>query len=618
MILLRAVAGSLMLLALMLVPAHAQKTKAQLNLEITNQFPDNTAGAITPQILRNVTSDMVNSVMPTAPVTSGSVACYDGTTGLLKQCVGASLSPTPNVQVLDYQIQPTDCWGTVQIGSGATGQKTLTLPASPLLNGFLEGCFVFFKNGDTGSGKILSGFPAGITSPNMLWPSQAGAVQVVGGAWKTIVDPGRWVKQNAVFLVDTGGNNANDGISLPLQSLDRCRIYAQFYVDTQSGGNGGVTCSVTAGQTFQEFVQAFFPLVGGGTLIYQGNGGAFIWKPINSGYALQFGDLSVLGLTNVTFSSAGVTTPQGFVYGHNVGVIDVNSGVSLTPTVALTGSAFFCDFDTHWNVNSGITINAGTITGALYEGCPNSTWNINNPEVHNGSPTIGKWTNLHETANMNVQGNVTFTGAITAGVSTINSNATIINASGSGLPGGISLASNGQYCTSPGSCITAMDASNLTGTIAAGRMPAYTGGDCTSSAGSVSLSCPKTLGSATGNFFIISAGVNFAATGDTTFTIPTTANGAWAFAQASIYNCTANITAATFEVRTASGGGGTLLTAAAIAGTNTSQGPGTAASLQSANSTFTGWMSSSTTQLFFRIVAAASGTCVVGLRISQY
>ena len=42
-------------------PASAQKTKSVLGSEITSQFPNNTTGAITPLILRNVTNDFLNS-----------------------------------------------------------------------------------------------------------------------------------------------------------------------------------------------------------------------------------------------------------------------------------------------------------------------------------------------------------------------------------------------------------------------------------------------------------------------------------------------------------------------------------------------------------------------------
>lgn len=67
-----------------MTPAHAQKTKAQLNSEIGVLFPDNGSGVITPQILRNVTSDMVNAIMPTAPVSSGNIPSFNGSTGLLQ------------------------------------------------------------------------------------------------------------------------------------------------------------------------------------------------------------------------------------------------------------------------------------------------------------------------------------------------------------------------------------------------------------------------------------------------------------------------------------------------------------------------------------------------------
>lgn len=70
--------------------AQAQKTKAVLDAEITTNFPDNNVGAITPSGLRNTNLDIVNSIMPTAPVVSGNLACFDGITGLLKDC-GATL-----------------------------------------------------------------------------------------------------------------------------------------------------------------------------------------------------------------------------------------------------------------------------------------------------------------------------------------------------------------------------------------------------------------------------------------------------------------------------------------------------------------------------------------------
>lgn len=77
-------------------PAYGQSTKAELNTQITTDFPNQTAGAITPTKLRNVTAGIVNSIMPTAPVVSGNLACFSGTTGLLQDC-GLSPSTFPLV-----------------------------------------------------------------------------------------------------------------------------------------------------------------------------------------------------------------------------------------------------------------------------------------------------------------------------------------------------------------------------------------------------------------------------------------------------------------------------------------------------------------------------------------
>ncbi len=72
--------------ALLSSPSFAQKTKAQLSTEIGTTFPDNTAGQITPAGVRAFQNDVINSIMPNAPVVSGNLACFNGTTGLLQDC----------------------------------------------------------------------------------------------------------------------------------------------------------------------------------------------------------------------------------------------------------------------------------------------------------------------------------------------------------------------------------------------------------------------------------------------------------------------------------------------------------------------------------------------------
>lgn len=141
-------------------------------------------------------------------------------------------------------------------------------------------------------------------------------------------------------------------------------------------------------------------------------------------------------------------------------------------------------------------------------------------------------------------------------------------------------------------------------------------GDCTLS-GAV-ITCLKTNGYITSIVGANIPGVNFnSANTDTTINIPSTVDSAYAFATVFIYNCTASITTATFQVFTGAGGTGSALTALTT-GTNTSQAAGTAASVQAVNNTFTGWLNQ--TSIFFRVVTpqGSAVTCTVSVRISQF
>lgn len=83
----RSIFAAFVLLCAFVAPTHAQPyTKAQLNAQIGVNFPDNTTFQITPLNERTIADNIVNSIMPTAPVVSGNLACYSGTTGLLQDC----------------------------------------------------------------------------------------------------------------------------------------------------------------------------------------------------------------------------------------------------------------------------------------------------------------------------------------------------------------------------------------------------------------------------------------------------------------------------------------------------------------------------------------------------
>ena len=116
-------------------------TKSQLLTDVQTQFPDNTVGAITPSILRNFQTNLINSSMATAPVGAGAFACYSGTTGLLGTCTlalgialggtGATTQPgaaaaifPPPVRVGDIVYWNGSSWGTLP--GNNSGSQVLT------------------------------------------------------------------------------------------------------------------------------------------------------------------------------------------------------------------------------------------------------------------------------------------------------------------------------------------------------------------------------------------------------------------------------------------------------------------------------------------------------------
>ena len=119
-------------------PCTAPCTKSQLLNDVQTQFPDNTVGAITPSILRNFQSNLINSSMATSPVGAGSYTCYSGTTGLPGICtaaLGLSLGGTgattqpgaaaaifpPPVRAGDITYWNGSAWGTIPGNNTTTG-----------------------------------------------------------------------------------------------------------------------------------------------------------------------------------------------------------------------------------------------------------------------------------------------------------------------------------------------------------------------------------------------------------------------------------------------------------------------------------------------------------------
>jgi hypothetical protein len=142
-------------------PVYAQSTKAQLNTEITATFVDNTTGLITPAGLRAVTSDIVNSIMPTAPVTAGNLACFSGTTGLLQDC-----AVIPNrLTIGSTTIAGAGSFSALYNNGGTLGALATANNSVWVTDG-------------TGTPSISSTLPAGLTipTPTMSGPTFSGTI----------------------------------------------------------------------------------------------------------------------------------------------------------------------------------------------------------------------------------------------------------------------------------------------------------------------------------------------------------------------------------------------------------------------------------------------------------
>ena len=254
-------------------------------------------------------------------------------------------------------VLTSDCGN--QIVAGGNAFYTLTLPAPA---GFPANCVVSLANSDTGRGKALSGFPA--PSNPILWPTQTIAVENAGGAWRVIVNPGRWVVPgNTTFNIDNvNGNNANDGLATgtgnALLGLSQFNTIVTNQLDTQ----GAIITALLAGGQSWTNLGLNVSITGGGTVNLHGNGGSVTSSTsgvaaIDVNLSPTFGGFSNLtgviqGFT-VTCSSGGngLLVHQGYVSlfsnmtfgacanGYHIGVDTMQARLLLQANYSITGGA---------------------------------------------------------------------------------------------------------------------------------------------------------------------------------------------------------------------------------------------------------------------------------------
>lgn len=302
----RRILAAVALLCVFIAPVHAQKTKAQLDGEIAANFQNNSNGAITPLTLRNTISDIVNSIMPTAPVVSGNLACFNGTTGLLQDC---GLSPA-----------------TVSITVGVTAISSGTP------NGLLYDSGGVLGNLATANSGVLVTSPGGVPSisgtlPNGLALGTPASVTLSNGAGLPLGSGVTGTLQAANFPALTGDVATSAG-SLTT-TLANAPVIAKVLTGFTSGAG-----TVTAADSILSAIQKVYgndalklPLAGGtmsGNIAMGGNNltgvGAITAATYNGG-ALSgtfSGTPTLSGANYVTLANI-AQDPTGFSFLGNTG-----------------------------------------------------------------------------------------------------------------------------------------------------------------------------------------------------------------------------------------------------------------------------------------------------------
>jgi hypothetical protein len=178
----RRILAAVALLCSFAAPAYAQKTKAAIIAEIPVLCPSGQlTGSCTITNAQQLWSDLANSIMPTAPVVSGNLACFNGTTGLLQDCgssptglgigVGSTVvSSGTSGRVLYDNAGVLGEYATVPVANGGTNSATASGTALDNITGFSSTGFLT----RTGSGTYaFQSTTNGVTNGNLAQPLAA-------------------------------------------------------------------------------------------------------------------------------------------------------------------------------------------------------------------------------------------------------------------------------------------------------------------------------------------------------------------------------------------------------------------------------------------------------------
>lgn len=347
-----------------------------------------------------------------------------------------------NAQTSSYAVANTDAGKTIALGG--TAFYPLTFNAA---SGYDANFSAMVVNEDSSRGKTIS---CNGLSDFILWPGQSVLIYNDNNVWKKFPDKQLWMlSSQPTFNANPAGSDSNDGLGTGSSGAFKTLggATANAYANVYTRDQGSIVID-GGSNSFQEFLQVFYPLNGGGTLIFQN----LTWLPPNASFCLQFGDGSLVGLTSVTLGSSAITSAAGLVTGHNHGVLDVNAGVTVYNTGLGGNSLFGADYDSHFNINNGLTVIAVSTAnggGFLYNGeGPRTVWNIGGPHSYQGGVTMNRFAWVSNCSVMEFQGNYSSSGTFNVSVSLVNLNGVMLNLSGSSLPGGTPTpTTGGQYAT---------------------------------------------------------------------------------------------------------------------------------------------------------------------------
>jgi hypothetical protein len=420
-------------------PAHAQKTKAQILTEIPLLCPIGGVGTCTAANAQQIWSDIVNAIMPTAPVTANDFACFSGTTGLLRDCSASTLVTSlggavgaiglssslritgGNTLDLATTVALTGATITANSFTPFTVQDAVSASATLTEGSITSGvCDPGYVNGPPGSGpcsKLLmtpnsptpwGGLTLEAVNSRAIFASIGGVINPEIGCADTTggfggpIWGGGGGNQPGCFYTGQARIGTNSPVVFNISNNGHLSSSITASLATGTGGNGLLTVTVATGT----------PIVFGETFV----GSGFTSFTITGSSTTGSGNCSpactgaggtgtyATSLSTSIGSEVMIGGPSGAEGSMQVGIF----GGSLTGTTQNVITFFNASICSAWNINCSGAI-AGSRLGEI---------------AGNSMTPDGKFTQT-ETASLNFYAEATASGTFTDGSYTFPNNAVI-------------------------------------------------------------------------------------------------------------------------------------------------------------------------------------------------